>query len=120
MSLGQTANQVVCGLAHPGECSKDVVVDQKVCGQPFPHKTERSSVALALCGRNRVALAEISDFGSPYVVAGGAARVYLPGIGMHRPHLAETRRSGAEATVDASIVADAIKLATDCQRPDSA
>ena len=43
--------------------------------------------------------------------------LYFLGLGTHNGHLAETGRLGAEAVVDASLVAAALKLATNRERP---
>jgi membrane-associated phospholipid phosphatase len=59
----------------------------------------------------------ISTFGSPYATFGGAVGLYFLGLGTHNQHLAETGRLGAEAVADASIVVEALKLATNRQRP---
>ena len=59
---------------------------------------------------------KIANFGSPYATAGGAAGLYLIGLGTHNEHLSEAGRLSAEAIIDASIVAGAIKLATNRQR----
>ena len=59
----------------------------------------------------------ISAFGSPYATFGGAAGLYFLGLGTHNKHLAETGRLGAEAVVDASLVVEAVKLATNRERP---
>jgi membrane-associated phospholipid phosphatase len=59
----------------------------------------------------------ISQFGSPYATFGGAAVLYFLGIAKHNEHLAETGRLGAEAVLDASIVTEGIKLATNRERP---
>jgi membrane-associated phospholipid phosphatase len=59
----------------------------------------------------------VSQFGSPYATFGAAAGIYLFGIAKHNEHLAETGRLGAEAVLDASIVAEGIKLATNRERP---
>jgi hypothetical protein len=59
----------------------------------------------------------ISQFGSPYATLGGAAGIYLFGMAKHKEHLAETGRLGAEAVLDASILTEAIKMATNRERP---
>jgi PAP2 superfamily len=59
----------------------------------------------------------ISGFGSPYATFAGAAGVYFLGLATHNEHLAETGRLGAEAVADASLVVEALKLATNRERP---
>jgi membrane-associated phospholipid phosphatase len=59
----------------------------------------------------------ISGFGSPYATLGGAAGLYFLGLGTHNEHLAETGRLGAEAVIDSLLVVEALKLATNRERP---
>ena len=59
----------------------------------------------------------ISAFGSPYATFGGAAGLYFLGLGTHNEHLAETGRLGAEAVLDSFLVVEALKLATNRERP---
>jgi membrane-associated phospholipid phosphatase len=59
----------------------------------------------------------ISGFGSPYATLGGATGLYFLGLGTHNEHLAETGRLGAEAIVDSLLVVEALKLATNRERP---
>jgi hypothetical protein len=48
---------------------------------------------------------------------GGAAGLYFLGLGTHNEHLAETGRLGAEAVIDSLLVVEALKLATNRERP---
>ena len=59
----------------------------------------------------------VSGFGSPYATLGGAAGLYFLGLGTHNEHLAETGRLGAEAVIDSLLVVEALKLATNRERP---
>jgi hypothetical protein len=59
----------------------------------------------------------ISAFGSPYATFGGSAALYFVGLGTHNQHLAETGRLGGEAILDVSLVVEALKLATNRERP---
>ena len=59
----------------------------------------------------------VSGFGSPYATLGGAAGLYFLGLGTHNEHLAETGRLGAEAVLDSFLVVEALKLATNRERP---
>src|SRR6266404_5075332 len=59
----------------------------------------------------------VSGFGSPYAALGGAAGLYFLGLGTHDEHLAETGRLGAEAVIDSLLVVEALKLATNRERP---
>jgi len=126
-----------CGLAHPGECLKDVVNDQAgIWTSPLQVKKKDATwlVPLALStalafhfdtqaenalGNNAKLTKcsmEVARFGSPYATAGGGAALYLVGIGLKDKHLAETGRLGVEALIDASLVVGALKLATDRER----
>lgn len=126
-----------CGLAHPGECIKDVVSDQAgIWTSPLRVKKADAawlvplavSTALAFhfdtpaenaLGNNAKLTSrsvEVARFGSPYMTAGAGAGLYLVGLGFKDKHLAETGRLGVEAVIDASLVVGALKLATDRQR----
>jgi tetrahydromethanopterin S-methyltransferase subunit E len=59
----------------------------------------------------------ISGFGSAYATLGGAAGLYFIGLGTHNEHVAETGRLGAEAVIDSLLVVEALKLATNRERP---
>jgi membrane-associated phospholipid phosphatase len=59
----------------------------------------------------------VSGFGSPYATLGGAAGLYFLGLGTHNEHLSETGRLGAEAVIDSLLVVEALKLATNRERP---
>lgn len=133
-------NQPVCGFEHAGQCLKDVVKDQAgVWGSPFHVKAKDASWLIPLAGATALALHydmqaqkdlgidqsridksnKIAAFGSPYATIGAGAGVYLVGLGTHNEHVAETGRLGMEAVVDASIVAGALKFATNRQRLNS-
>jgi hypothetical protein len=60
----------------------------------------------------------ISQFGSTYATLAEGGTLYVVGRLTHNHHLAETGRLGAEAVIDASLVAEALKLATNRERPD--
>jgi len=60
----------------------------------------------------------ISQFGSTYATLGAGGALYVIGRWKHNEHLAETGRLGAEAVIDATLVVDALKLATNRERPD--
>ena len=135
--FGQT---VGCGLAHPGACLNDVVRDQgRVWTSPAHLKRADLKWVLPLAGAtalgfhfdtraenalgNNATLTDHSQkiawFGSPVVTASTGAGLYLMGLGLRKPHLAETGRLSAEAVVDVSLVVGALKLATDRQRLNS-
>src|SRR6267378_5048318 len=60
----------------------------------------------------------ISQFGSTYATIGAGGALYVVGRLTHKDHLAETGRLGTEAVIDATLVAEALKLATNRERPD--
>lgn len=60
----------------------------------------------------------ISQFGSTYATLAGGGTLYVVGRLTHNDHLAETGRLGTEAVIDAFLVAEALKLATNRERPD--
>ena len=60
----------------------------------------------------------ISQFGSTYATLGAGGALYVVGRLTHNDHLAETGRLGTEAVIDATLVAEALKLATNRERPD--
>ena len=60
----------------------------------------------------------ISQLGATYTVLGAGGALYAVGRLTHNDHLAETGRLGAEAIIDATLVSEALKLATNRERPD--
>src|SRR5713226_8277893 len=129
---------VICGVAHLGQCLKDIGHDQAGIWTSPLHIAPRDAVwLLPFAGATGVAIYydaqaqqnlgigksridtsnTISAFGSPYATFGGAAGLYFLGLGTHNEHLAETGRLGAEAVLDASLVVEALKLATNRERP---
>ena len=129
-----------CGLANPGQCVRDVVKDEAGVWTSPTRLKRKDLVWLApLAGATVLAFyfdtqaanalgnnpilthrsQQIAFFGSPQMTAVSGAGLYLMGLGLRNKHLAETGRLSAEAVVDASLVAGAIKLATDRQRSGS-
>jgi membrane-associated phospholipid phosphatase len=128
----------VCGVRNLGQCLKDIGHDQIGIWTTPLRITPRDAIWLVpFAGATGVALHydaqalqnlgvdqsridrsnTISAFGSPYATFGGAAGLYFLGLGTHNEHLTETGRLGAEAVADASLVVEALKLATNRQRP---
>ncbi len=135
---GQAA-PVTCGAQHLGQCLKDIGHDQigiwtsplRIHARdvlwlvPFAAATGVSlhydAQALHSLGANptRIHVSNvISGFGSGYATLGGAGGLYVIGAVTHNDHLAETGRLGLEAIADAYIVGEALKLATNRERPD--
>ena len=132
-----TQGTVTCGVTHLGQCLKDVGHDQVGIWTCPLHIAPRDAIwLLPFAGATGVALHydaqaqqelgidksridtsnTISDVGL-YGSIGGAAGVYLLGTATHNDHLAETGRLGEEAIVDSLLVVEALKLATNRQRP---
>ena len=131
-------HSAICGVAHLGQCLKDIGHDQAgIWTSPLRVSPKdafwlvpfAAGTAVALhydaqaqqnlgIDKSRIDTSNIiSGFGSPYATLGGAAGLYFLGLGTHNEHLAETGRLGAEAVADASLVVEALKLATNRQRP---
>jgi membrane-associated phospholipid phosphatase len=128
----------ICGVTHLGQCLKDIGHDQAgIWTSPLRVQTKDVFWLVPFAAGTGVALHYdaqaqqnlgvdktridasniISGFGSPYATLGGAAGLYFLGLGTHNEHLAETGRLGAEAVVDSLLVVEALKLATNRERP---
>jgi membrane-associated phospholipid phosphatase len=59
----------------------------------------------------------VSNAGSPYVALGAGVGLYLVGAASHSSRLRDTGGLGTEAVVDALVVTEALKLATNRERP---
>ncbi len=133
-----SAQSVICGVKHLGQCLKDIGHDQAgiwtsplriaprdaIWLVPFAagtgvalHYDAQAQQNLGI-DNNRIDASNIvSGFGSAYATLGGSAGLYFLGLGTHNEHLAETGRLGAEAIVDSLLVVEALKLATNRERP---
>jgi len=131
-------HSAICGVAHLGQCLKDIGHDQAgiwtsplriaprdaIWLVPFAagtgvalHYDVQAQQNLGI-DKSRIDASNIvSGFGSPYATLGGAAGLYFLGLGTHSEHLAETGRLGAEAVIDSLLVVEALKLATNRERP---
>jgi membrane-associated phospholipid phosphatase len=133
-----STQSVICSVTHLGQCLKDIGHDQAgiwtsplriqprdafwlvpfVAGTGVAlHYDAQAQQNLGIDKSRIDASNIISGFGSPYATLGGAAGVYFLGVGTHNEHLAETGRLGAEAVVDSLLVVEALKLATNRERP---
>jgi membrane-associated phospholipid phosphatase len=134
-----STRSVICGPAHLGKCLKDVALDQAGIWTsplrlqsrdalwlvPFAgataaaiHYDARAQQELGI-DRSRIDTSNnISLFGSTYATLAEGGTLYVVGRLTHNDHLAETGRLGTEAVIDASLVAEALKLATNRERPD--
>jgi membrane-associated phospholipid phosphatase len=132
-----TQNSMACGLNHPGRCLKDLGHDQAGIWQSPFHVHPRDAYWLAPFGaatgiainydaqaqralgrdKTRVdissALSNAGLFGS-IATAGG---LFLVGEARQDATLAKSGWLSGEAMIDSVVVAEAIKLATDRQRP---
>jgi membrane-associated phospholipid phosphatase len=129
---------VICGVTHLGQCLKDIGHDQAgiwtsplriaprdaIWLVPFAagtgvalHYDAQAQQNLGIDQSRIDASNIVSGFGSPYATLGGAAGLYFLGLGTHNEHLAETGRLGAEAVIDSILVVEALKLATNRERP---
>jgi membrane-associated phospholipid phosphatase len=125
-------------VTHLGQCLKDIGHDQAgIWSSPLRIQPKDAFWLVPLAAGTGVALHydaqaqqnlgvdktridasnTISGFGSPYATLGGAAGLYFLGLGTHNEHLAETGRLGAEAVIDSLFVVEALKLATNRERP---
>src|SRR5229473_3390440 len=130
---------VVCGPAHLVRCLKDVAQDQAgIWTSPLRIQSRDAfwlvpfagATALAIhydvkaqqelgIDRSRIDTSNnISLCGSTYATLAESGALYFVGRLRHNDHLAETGRLAAEAVIDASLVAEALKLATNRERPD--
>ena len=133
-----STQSIICGVTHLGQCLKDIGHDQAgIWTSPLRISSRDALWLVPFAAGTGVALdydaqAEqnlgidksridtsntISGFGSSYVLLGGAAGFYFLGLGTHNQHLAETGRLGAEAVLDSFLVVEALKLATNRERP---
>ncbi len=133
-----SSQSVICGVTHLGQCLKDIGHDQAgiwtsplriaprdaIWLVPFAagtgvalHYDAQAQQNLGI-DKTRIDTSNIiSGFGSPYATLGGAVGLYFLGLKTHNEHLAETGRLGAEAIIDSLLVVNALKLATNRERP---
>lgn len=138
-SQSQNPSVPVCGAKHLKQCALDILHDQAGIWTsplrlhasdaawlaPFAGATTlavyHDRQALRELGHNQNSIDtshNISRFGSPEVTIGAGVGSYAIGLFSKNEKLAETGRLGAEAVVDASIVDEGVKLATNRDRPD--
>lgn len=135
----QSPNVPICGAKHLKQCALDILHDQAGIWTsplrlqpsdaewlaPFAGATTLAVYndrhALRELGHNQQSIDtshNISQFGSPEVTIGAGVGLYAVGLLSTNEKLSETGRLGAEAVVDAIIVAEGVKLATNRDRPD--
>ena len=131
-------SQDTCGAKHLDQCLTDILHDQAgIWTSPFHLRASDAEWLVPFAGATGAAIAydsealhqlgtdqhrvnisnDISRFGSPEATIGEGIGLYALGSFTKNQRLAETGRLGAEAVVDASIVAEAIKLAANRDRP---
>jgi membrane-associated phospholipid phosphatase len=125
-----------CGIARLDKCALDVAKDQlgiwtsplrlhsvdALWLLPFAGATGASiyydNEAMQRMGTSHQDFGrQVSKYSAPYVSFGAGAGLYLLGAATHREHLRETGLLGAEAVVDASILTEGLKFATNRDRP---
>jgi membrane-associated phospholipid phosphatase len=133
-----STQSAICGVMHLGQCLKDIGHDQAgIWTSPLRVQPKDAFWLVPFAAGTGVALHYdaqaqqnlgidksridasniISGFGSPYATLGGAAGLYFIGLRTHNEHLAETGRLGAEAIIDSLLVVNALKRATNRERP---
>jgi hypothetical protein len=136
-SVQNSSEAPICGITHVGQCLKDLGHDQagiwtsplrispkdSIWLAPFAAGT---GVALHYDAQAQQALgidktwidisSTISDVGL-YGSIAGAGGLYLLGSKTHNDHLAESGRLGEEAIINALLVVEGLKLATNRERP---
>lgn len=142
-SFGQVTSAVppseTCGAKHLDLCLSDIIHDQAgIWTSPFRLHASDATWLVPFVGataaslnydrkamnnlssdQHRINVSEdISRFGSPEATIAEGIGLYAIGSFTHHDKLAETGRLGAEAVIDATIVAEGFKLATNRDRPD--
>jgi len=128
----------ICAPSHLAQCLKDIAKDQAgIWTSPLRIRSKDVFWLVPFAGATASALAydadaqnqlgfsktridvssKISDFGSPWATIGEGAGVYFVAYLAHDDHLKETGRLSIEAIIDASLVAEGFKLATNRDRP---
>jgi hypothetical protein len=138
--VSQPSKPPICSLAHLDRCVIDVVHDQAgIWTSPLRLRPQDSAWFVPFAAATGVALVydkqalqalgsspnqinisnKVSDLGSGYTLVAEGAGMYVIGSLTHNEHLTETGRLGLQAIVDASILGEGLKLATNRQRPDT-
>jgi len=134
----QDANEPSCGVRHLDRCITDVAKDQLgVFTSPFRAKpndllwiaplSAATATSIAFdaramhelghdSGRERTSR-RVSDIGGVYLPIAGSLGMYAFGSATHHHRLRETGILSAEALIDATIATQAVKLATNRERP---
>jgi len=132
-----TSKPVICGIHHVGQCLKDLGHDQAgIWTSPLRIRANDAYWLVPFAAATGVALhydaqamqelgvdktredvsSTFSDIGL-YSSIAGAGGLYFFGLAKNNDHLAETGRLGEEAMVNSFLVVEALKLATNRERP---
>jgi membrane-associated phospholipid phosphatase len=137
--VGSVPPTETCGAKHLDLCLSDILHDQVgIWTSPFRLQPSDAAWLIPFLGatatslnydrktmleigfdQHRINVSEdISRFGSPEATIVEGIGLYAIGSFTHHAKLAETGRLGTEAVVNAIIVTEAVKLATNRDRPD--
>jgi len=137
-TIQNSSQAPICGITHVGQCLKDLGHDQAgIWTSPLRISARDTIWLVPFATATGVALhydaqaqqdlgidktridtsSTISDVGL-YGSMGGAGGLYVLGLASHNSHLAETGRLGEEAIADGLLVVEALKLASNRERPD--
>lgn len=135
----ESPSDKICGLKHLDRCFVDLAHDQAGIWTSPTRIESRDAVWLvpfaAATGtaiyydadaqrqlgvnKSRTDTSQsIARFGSPYATVAAGVGLYAIGAISKDQKLSETGRLGAEAVINASIISEAFKLATNRERPD--
>jgi membrane-associated phospholipid phosphatase len=128
-----------CGFKHLQKCLLDLAHDQAgIWTSPLRIKPKDAVWLVPFAGATGAAIhydadaqrelgispnridtsRSIARFGSAYATLAGGIGLYALGSAVKSEKLSETGRLGAEAVIDASIVVEGLKLATNRERPE--
>lgn len=133
-----SASPAICSFHHLDRCALDVVRDQGGIWTSPLHATHHDLIWLVPFGgavgaslaydtdtlekvgtsKSRIDFGRhVSTAGSPYVYFGTSGLLYITGVATKNPHIQETGRLGGEALINAVILNEVLKLATQRDRP---
>ncbi len=138
-SISQDHPKNICGLKHLELCLVDLGHDQAgIWTSPLRIESRDTVWIVPFAGATGAAIyydadaqrqlgvnqsridtsRSIARFGSPYATVAEGVGLYALGAISKNPKLSETGRLGTEAVINASIITEAFKLATNRERPD--
>ena len=128
----------ICSFHHLGRCAKDIAGDHVgIWTSPFKARSRDllwivpfgaavgtslayDTDALAAVGTSQSRIdfgKHVSTAGSPYTYIGTSGLLYITGVATKNFRIQETGRLGGEAVVDALLLNEGLKLATQRDRP---